>query len=489
MKTKVINYRTVCRVMGWMLLLEAAMLILPTLVSISYGENDYKVFLAAIGCCMVPGLLLAQPGSGFNTDVTRRESYLLTGLCWVLFSAFGMLPLIWSPTCSLGVADAFFETMSGFTTTGATVIADVDRCSKGVLFWRSEIQWFGGLGIILFTLALLPALNKTDGIWMFNTETTGITHDKTHPRIGHTAKTLWMVYSMITILCILALWAGPMDLFDSVCTSMSCVSTGGFSPHSAGLDYWDSAYINGTMTIFMFVSGINFIILYRVARGDRKSLTGNDVFRCYCMILGVSYMITLLSLLISGEPRSLRNLLIDPLCQTVSAFTSTGVSSMPYEIMRPSVVAVLTLLMGIGACAGSTSGGLKTDRLLVICKNARNESRRILYPNRMNAIHVNGTYLSDGILIKIFAFLACYLFLWLATTVITTMYGFPVFDSAFAVLSCLSNNGLGYGITGSEGSFSVFPDLVKWLMSGVMLAGRLEIFTIIVLFIPRFWRG
>lgn len=198
--------------------------------------------------------------------------------------------------------------------------------------------------------------------------------------------------------------------FDSVCTSMSCVSTGGFSPHSAGLDYWDSAYINGTMTIFMFVSGINFIILYRVARGDRKSLTGNDVFRCYCMILGVSYMITLLSLLISGEPRSLRNLLIDPLCQTVSAFTSTGVSSMPYEIMRPSVVAVLTLLMGIGACAGSTSGGLKTDRLLVICKNARNESRRILYPNRMNAIHVNGTYLSDGILIKIFAFLACYLF-------------------------------------------------------------------------------
>lgn len=208
MNKSVINYRAISKVMGWMLLIEAALFVPPLVVSVIYGEKDYWAFLVSLGCCLVSGLAFALPLKGRLPGVKRRESYLLTGLDWVLFSVFGMLPFIMSPTCSLSVTDAFFEAMSGFTTTGATVITDVDQCSKGILFWRSEMQWFGGLGIILFTLALLPDLNRSEGLHMFNTEATGITHDKIHPRIGYTAKTLWRLYVWLTVSCVIMLWMG-----------------------------------------------------------------------------------------------------------------------------------------------------------------------------------------------------------------------------------------------------------------------------------------
>lgn len=486
--TSAINYGAVLHVMGWMLLLECVMLLFPAAVGLIYGDKDIGVFLLASLCCLVPGVLLALPGRRKVVMVTRRESYLLTGLCWALFSAFGMLPLIWSPSCSLSVADAFFETMSGFTTTGATVIGDVDACSKGVIFWRSEIQCLGGMGIILFTLALLPVLNRSDGIWMFNTETTGITHDKIHPRIGHTAKTLWMIYIGLTIACTLLLWAGPVDFFDSLCLAMSSLSTGGFTPRSAGLGYWDSGYVNAILTVFMFLGGVNFILLYRLLSGHAALLWKNDVFRAYCLLLLCGYAVTLISMAVQGEVHSVRNALVDPMCQLVSAFTSTGVTSMPYESMGAAIPTVIILLMAIGACAGSTTGGLKVDRFLAMMKSTRNETMRSLYPNRLQTVKVNGTILTEFQMSKILAFATWYLLLCAAVTLITTLSGYPLFDSMFGTLSCISNNGLGYGICGNGGDFSVFPDLSKWLMSLLMMAGRLELFTVLVLFVPSFWR-
>lgn len=485
----VINYRAVLKVIGWLLLIEAAIFVLPLAVSIIYGEKDYWVFLVSMGCCLVSGLAFALPLRGRMPAVKRRESYLLTGLSWVLFSVFGMLPFIMSPSCALSVTDAFFEAMSGFTTTGATVITDIDSCSKGVLLWRSEIQWFGGLGIILFTLALLPDLNRSEGLRMFNTEATGITHDKIHPRIGYTAKTLWELYAGLTIACVLMLWLGPMNLFDSVCTAMSCVSTGGFGTHSQGLEYWDSGYVNGVLTVFMFLGGVNFILLYKVFKGESRRLWKNDVFRCYCLILAVALALTLVSMFSRGEYGGIKETVIDPLCQLVSAFTSTGVTSMPYESMGPAVLAVIMTLMMIGACAGSTTGGLKVDRFLALFKNIRNESQRTLYPNRVKCVMVNGTCLTDGAMGKVSAFFTWYVFLLVIVTVITAMYGFPLVDSFFGTLSCISNNGLGYGVCGIAGSFGAFPDMVKWLMSLLMLAGRLELFTVIVLFMPGFWKS
>lgn len=485
--TSTINYRAVLQVTGWMLLLECAMLLAPAAVGMLYGEADSHIFLLAALCCLVPGLAAILPSRGRRIMVTRRESCLLTALCWILFSAFGMLPLIWSPTCALSVTDAFFETMSGFTTTGATMISDVDRCSHGILFWRSEIQCLGGLGIILFTLALLPSLNRSDGIWMFNTETTGITHDKIYPRIGQTARVLWMIYIGLTLCCALLLWAGPVSLFDSVCMAMSTLSTGGFTPHSAGLLYWDSAYVNCVLTVFMFAGGVNFILLYWMLRGHWRRLWGNDVFRTYCMLLLGSYAVVLVCQLAAGSHGGLKEMLIDPMCQIVSASTSTGVTSMPYSQMRSAVTGVIMLLMAIGACAGSTTGGLKVDRFLAIFRNMKGETLRALYPNRMQCVRVNGAMLSDQQMGKILAFATWYLMLLLGVSLITAIYGgMPLLDSVFGVLSCISNNGLGYGVC--SGDFSAFPTLSKWLMSLLMMAGRLELFTILVLFLPSFWR-
>lgn len=486
--TSTIKYSAVLHVTGWLLLLECVMLLIPIAVCLVYGEADWNVFAIASGSCLAPGLALVLPYRHRSFSVTRRESYLLTGLCWVLFSAFGMLPLILSPTTQLGVADAFFETMSGFTTTGATVISDVDACSHGILFWRAEIQWLGGLGIILFTLSLLPMLNRSDGIWMFNTEVTGITHDKIHPRIGQTAKTLWQIYITLTLACVLLLWAGPVDFFDSLCMAMSSLSTGGFSTHNAGLMYWDSWYVNTVLTIFMFLGGVNFILIYYSVCGMWHRLLRNDVFRAYCMLLLGAYILTLVSMLARGEVSGVRNALVDPLCQLVSAFTSTGVSSMPYEQMGPAILIVLVVLMDVGACAGSTTGGLKVDRFMAIIKNMRNETVRVLYPNRMRPVSVNGVILSDPQVGKILAFTTYYILLWALVTFVTCLYGVPAVDSFFSTLSCIANNGLGYGVTGAGGSFGQLPVISKWLMSFLMMAGRLELFTVIALFMPQFWR-
>lgn len=489
MNKSVINYRAISKVMGWMLLIEAALFVPPLVVSVIYGEKDYWAFLVSLGCCLVSGLAFALPLKGRLPGVKRRESYLLTGLDWVLFSVFGMLPFIMSPTCSLSVTDAFFEAMSGFTTTGATVITDVDQCSKGILFWRSEMQWFGGLGIILFTLALLPDLNRSEGLHMFNTEATGITHDKIHPRIGYTAKTLWRLYVWLTVSCVIMLWMGPMNLFDSMCTAMSCLSTGGFSTHTQGLAYWDSGYVNGVLTVFMFIGGVNFILLYKLLQGEGEKLWKNDVFHCYCEILAAAFFIVIVSMLINGEGAGMKGLVIDPLCQLVSAFTSTGFASMHYETMGATVLAVIMTLMAIGACAGSTTGGLKVDRFLVLFKNMINESQHTLFPNCVKCVSVNSSSMTYGMMGRIFGFVMWYVVLVGAVTIITTMCGFPLTDSLFGSLSCISNNGLGYGVSGSAGSFGAFPGVVKWLMSFLMLAGRLELFTILVLFMPRFWKN
>ncbi len=480
-----LRFARVFRVCGWLLLLEALFLLLPMCVSLACGEDDWWTFLAAAVSAGAVGGGAAYFLRGCPSRLNRLDAFLLTTMVWVLFSGFGMIPFM-AGSLGADAAGAFFETMSGFTTTGATVIADVESQTRGLLFWRSLIQWIGGLGIVLFILAVLPALNRDGGISMFNAEMTGISHDKLHPRIRQTAKSLWEVYGVLTAVLALLLWLGPMDFFDSVCQSMTTMSTGGFSTRNDSIAGFGSRYVAAAVTLFMLVGGVNFTLIYNMSRGDFSSLRRNTVVKVYAATVAAIYAVLAVSLAFQGNEWDWTDFLLRPMYLIASAITTTGFSYGGFEAWGPVALTLVFVMMLTGACAGSTTGAVKLDRFTALARHARNEVMLGLYPNRMMHVDVNGRMLNEGQMSRIYAFIVLYLALILAGTLVLAACGFSFTDSLFATTSCIGNNGLGYGATG--GSFSVIPSGAKWMLSALMLVGRLELFTVIALFIPSFWK-
>lgn len=481
------NYRLVLRLLGNLLLLEGCLLVIPLCVCLGYGESDWRAFAAAAAANLAAGGALVFSGRNVRSRLLfRREGYLLTSLAWVFFSAFGMMPFLLSAQ-PLTVPDAFFETMSGFTTTGATVITDVEAQSHGILFWRALMQWVGGLGIVLFILAVLPSLNQAGSLPMFNAEITGVTHDKLHPRIRQTARSLWTIYVSLTAMLFVLLWLGPMDCFDALCQAMSTLSTGGFSTRNAGISAWHSDYVAAVLSLFMLVGGINFILLYLFVHGNIKALFKNDVFRAYIMTVAVFILVICVAMGLCGTPCSVSDYLFKPVFLVSSAITSTGFSYGNYEAWGPLALGAILVMMIFGACAGSTTGGMKIDRILVMLKNVRVQVHRTLYPLHVKNISLNGSILSNENLRRVAAFTSVYLSLTTVATLVLCAFGVSVDDSFFACASSIGNNGLGYGITGAEGSYSLLPDTGKWILSALMLIGRLEIFTVVALFTRGFW--
>ena len=419
--------------------------------------------------------------------MSKRDGFLLTAMVWVVFSIFGMLPFMFCKM-PISLSDAFFEAMSGFTTTGASVLLDVTHMSHGIHIWRATMQWLGGMGIILFTLAVIPMLNSSGGMLMFNAEVTGITHDKLRPRISQTAKALWMLYFAFTIMLVALLWSGPMNFFDSVCHAFGAISTGGYSTRNEGIAAFNSIYVKVVLTIFMFVGGVNFSLIYRSLRGEFGALRRNDVFRTYVGLIAVMYILFVIGITTQGTYEGWEDLTIDPLFQIVSTMTSTGFTPSNFEQWGPLVLALVFMLMLFGACAGSTSGGAKIDRLLFLVKNCRNELYRCIYPHAIMSVRVNGKVVSDDIVGKVIAFLCIYMLLISIGGTAMAAMGVPIIDAFFSAFSCMSNTGLGAGITGYGGSYEMLPDAAKWLLSFLMLTGRLEIFTVLLLFAPSFWR-
>lgn len=474
-------------IIGRLVLIDAAILLMPLAVSLAYGEKDWMSFLAAALAAGLTGACTMFATRHCRESIRAREGFIITAVIWIIFGFFGIIPLM---TCShpLGFTDAMFEIISGYTTTGASVIRDVESMSHGILFWRALSQWIGGLGIIMFMLALLPELNKAIGISMFNAEATGITHDKIHPRIRQTALSIWAVYLTITILSTLLLWVGPMDLFDSVCHTFTAIATGGFSTRNDGVMYWNSDYILVVLTVVMFVGGLNFLLLFNIWKGDLRGILRNSVVRVFASISATAYLLMLLSAVIRGDTTGIDGLLVYPLFHVVSAITSTGFSIAGAEEWGPFALFMTLLLMLCGSCAGSTSGGIKVDRLMVLWQNLHNEVRATAFPKRMYVVRLYGSALNNSLVSRVTAFTALYLFVTLAATGVITLFGYTFTDSLFMVCSCIGCNGLGYGVTGAGGSFALLPDAVKWLLTAVMLMGRLEIFTYLVLLLPSFWR-
>lgn len=481
-----INIRMILRVLGWLLLIEASFMVIPLVTSLIYHEDSFLSFLYSMAITVALGLGMKMLPVR-TKEVRKRDAILLTSLVWVVFSIFGMLPFLLSGVHT-SLSNAFFEAMSGFTTTGLSTFPTLDNLPHGIIIWRCVMQWIGGLGIILFTLAVVPMLNYSGGLQLYNAEVSGIVHYKLRPRVSSTAKGMWIVYISLTLLCIALLLPSKMNPFEAICYGMTTMSTGGFGVTDEGIGAWDSNYIRIIFLIFMFIGGLNFGLLFNAAHGNFKLFGKNDAFKWYCGIILISSIILAICIALSGKFNNISDLTIVPLFQTISLSSSTGIVEPGFEHWGALSSFLFLFLIFVGACAGSTSGGSKVDRLIIVFKNIKNEFFRILHPNAIISVYINGKGTPTWMVQKAITFLLLYFIVIIASGVCLVCLGLPLGDSLFSVLEAITNAGLGVSLDGIPATYNTYPDVGKFLLAFVMLVGRLEIYTVLVLITVPFWR-
>lgn len=480
-----INFKTIIRIIGILLLLETVMLLACSGVSYYYQDTALTDFWKSAGITAGIGVLMAILGKGGERQLTRRDGYVLVSFAWVAFSLFGMLPFYISGYIP-DVTNAFFETMSGFTSTGATILDNIESLPHGLLFWRSMTQWIGGLGIIMFTIAVLPIFGVS-GLQVFAAEASGPTHDKVHPRIGITAKWIWTIYAGITLMLVLLLMLGGMGWFDSVCHAFSTTGTGGFSTKQASVAHYQSPYIEYVISIFMFVSGINFTLLLYFMNRKFKKFFDNAELKWYFRSV-VFFTILIAVILYYTSSMGMEESFRKSLFQVISLHTSTGFATDDYMQWTPVVWGLLTIIMIMGACAGSTTGGLKCIRMVILSKVSRNEFKHILHPNAVLPVRVNKQVISPSIVSTVLAFCFLYLIIIIVSVLLMMGMGIGLEESIGCVISSIGNMGPGLGDTGPAFSWNALPIAAKWLLAFLMLLGRLELFTVLLLFTPEFWK-
>ncbi len=481
-----INWKTICKIIGSLLFIEASFMAVCLAVAFGYGEDDSMAFLLALAMTVLAGVLLRWAGRNGDNNLSRREAYLVVALTWVVFSMFGTLPFMISGYLK-SFTDAYFETMSGFTTTGATVIDDVESLPHGLLFWRSFMQWIGGLGIVFFTIALLPSLIG-GSVRVFAAEATGPLKVKLHPRLSTNAKWIWMIYLVITASCVGCLCMAGMGLFDSVNYSMSAAATGGFATMNTSSMF--NPLIEYILIFFCFVSGTNFTVLY-VTASHRKigMLFKNSEFRFYFIVVAVFTLFIAVQLVMKSG-YDIERAVRCSMFQVVSFITTTGFVNDDAGKWPHVTWVALAACMFIGACSGSTSGGLKCVRGVMLLKIVKNEFRQILHPNAVLPLKVDGVDVPMSKRVTLLAFLTVYLILCLVCSFTMIALGIDNTNAVTITLSCMGNVGPTLGLEiGPTMSWSMLPDLAKWMCSSLMLIGRLEIFTVLVIFTPAFWRS
>ena len=473
--------------MSHLLVLEALQLLACLAVSLYYGENCLSAFAVPIGVSLLIGVICEFAGRGAENRIGRREACLIVSLTWLVFSAIGMLPFIVSGAVTR-IPAAFREALSGFTTTGATVLTNIDSLPRGLLFWRSMTHWFGGMGIVFFTIAVLPTMGNGD-LRLFSAETTGLKMEKIHPRISTTARWLWGLYICLTVACTLGLYLSGMGLFDAINHSMSTVATGGFSTHQDSIAWFHSPAVEYVETIFMFLSGINFTLLYLFFIKRRWRDVWNDgELRCYVLICLATVAFCSAWLYFSGKAdveESVRTALF----HTVSLQSTTGLTSTDLMTWNPSTWLLLFFVMAVGGCAGSTSGGIKCVRIFTSWKIFSNELRHILHPRAVIPVRIGGMTLREDVGHTIFAFFAAFFILVFTASITMMCMGMPMLDAVSLSITSFSNVGPAFGhAVGPLDSWGHLPDGVLWVNSFMMLAGRLEIFSLLLPFTVGFWR-
>ena len=482
------NKRLICKILGTLLWIEAAFMSLGLILALWHRESDITAFALTVGITTLVGTALRLLGRHATNTLGRRDAYLLVTIVWIAFAAFGMLPFLIGGYID-HVTDAFFETMSGLTTTGATIIDQVEGLPHGILFWRSLTQWIGGLGIVFFTIAIIPSF-VGGSIKVFAAEATGPIKSKMHPRLTTTAKALWGVYLLLTVVCALLFFIFGMSPFDAVNYAMTVTATGGFATHDASTGYFNNAAIDYTAIVFMFLSGVSFALLYAsLLQGKVKQLLKNAEFRFYTA-LTLAATAVIVYFLLRYNHYTVSDAIRYALFQVVSFVTTTGMFNEDAAQWHHITWVVLSLCMFFGGCAGSTASGFKCARGVIALKILRNEVRRMVHPKALLPVKVNNTSVHSPSQITLLAFFIAYITLCFTAYFIMILAGVDSTNSITIALSCGSNVGPTLGLEiGPTMSWSILPPLVKWILSGLMLMGRLEIFTFLVIFSPSFWKN
>ncbi len=475
------------RTVGILLILLGISMVIPLMVNYYYHEDAFNSFILSIGITILTGLILSLFTKKQDIDdyINQKEGMATVAIAWAVISLFGALPFYLSADFVF-FTDAFFESVSGFTTTGSSVMTNIEGATKSLLFWRSLIQWMGGMGIIVLSLAVLPFLG-VGGIQLYKAEVPSPSPDKLTPRLSDSAKILWMVYVVFTVLEIFVLLAGGMPLYESICHAFTTMPTGGFSPKNASIAHYNNAYFDYAILFFMVMAGINFSLHYQLIRGKAFSFWKDTECKFFLgLILVVTCLITwdIYGYVYHSIEKAFRFASF----QVVSIITTTGFASADYEKFSGLSHVLLFICMFVGACAGSTGGGIKCSRIIVGLKFCYRELFKILHPKSIRQIKINDSIISNEIIRSIMGFLALYIGLFFLASIALAAMGIDLLTAFGAVASCIGNIGPGFGTVGPTENFAHLPFLGKWLLAWCMLLGRLEIYTVIILFVPEFWK-
>ena len=481
--TRMFNWRLVFRTMGVLTLLEAQFMLIPTITAWFYHEADLGAWIVSSIITWLSCWWMLLAGRNAEKRVGEREGYVIVATVWVVYSLFGMLPF-WLSGALPDITDAWYETMAGFTTTGSTVFTDVAAQTHSILLWRSLMQWLGGMGIIVLSVAILPMFGL-GGMQLYSAEVTGVSYDKLSPRIADTAKHMWLTYIGLTVGEGILLWLLGMDHFDAVCHSMATISTGGFATHNDSVISYGPA-IQWTITFFMLLSGINFTQLIYAFRGKPQRLFQEEETRwylCACLIMGAVLTVGLL-IFTHGSWESIRL----GFFTSIATITSTGFVAADYMTWPPILWMIVFFLMFTGGASGSTSGGMKWVRLAIFAKSANAEIYRRIHPNAVIPVRFNGQTLREQTTSNIVAFMFFYVLIIVLAALCFCACGIGFDESIGVAVSMIGNVGVSIGQWGSSGCYAAFPPVAKWIATLVMLIGRLEIFTVLLLFSRALWR-
>lgn len=479
------NLFALARVLGGLGLALTAVLLVPLALSLADGDGAHPTFLAALAASAGLGGGLLALGRRGPADLTHREGFAVVTLGWVLFGLVGALPYRLHGALPTMV-DAVFESLSGFTTTGATVLTDIEALPRSLLLWRAITHWLGGMGIIVLGLAILPMLG-VGGMQMFRAEVPGPTADRLRPRIQDTAKLLWGVYLALTAAETLLLMLGGLDWFEAVCHAFATMATGGFSTRNASVAGFGSAYVDAVITVFMFLAGVNFALHHAALTGGWRRVRRNEELRAYVLLTLAAVAVLMVSNAARTYPNLWENLRYSAF-QAVSILTTTGFGTADYETWPVVGQVLLVLLMFVGGCAGSTGGGMKVSRVVLIVKHAWAQLWSLIHPRGVRLVKLDGRPVPPEVLQGVLGFFALYLLVTGVATLGMAALGVDPVTAVASVIACLGNIGPGLGGVGPADNYAHLPQAGKVLLSLCMILGRLEIYTVLVLLYPSAWR-
>ncbi len=487
-RLKTINTYFISNILGFVLIIESVLMLLAAFVGEIYKESATSSIYISVAITFFVGVILrfivfAEKAG----EITKRDGFLTVTLVWIFLTIFGLLPYYLSGAIT-HLPDAFFETMCGFTTTGSSVILNIEGFPKSLLFWRSLTQWVGGIGIVVFVMAFLP-LFGVRAIQLFDAEVTGFMQtQQITPRISKIAKFISMTYLGFTIVGFFLLWMGPMNAFDAVCHTLTSISTGGFSTKQTSIAFFNSAYVDYVITLLMFLGGTNFILLYLLIKKKSSQIFHDEEFRWYVYIIAVFTVFMTVALLLSGKMDGVEYTLRIVLFQVVSIITTSGFAVYDYLLWGQFYWFLFLALMIFCACEGSTSGGVKISRLVVLVKNTFVEFKRQVHPAAVLPVKMNKSVVSTHVVSKILAFMFLYIMLIFISFLVLSLTGMSFEEAIGASVTAISNVGPGLGSNGPAGNFANLTDFAKIYMAILMLIGRLEIFTVLSLLVPSFWK-